>query len=516
MKKLIILLAFITSGLWGQPILSVPVPPVLTVSQMAAIPVPAINARITVSNGTNGSDCTVGGGTTYVDCKYNGAIWTAATGASTFDALGAGTNTTSAMRVGSNSSLAPLGTGTVTSNRLVNSALAALTVNGCVAIAADGSIGYLASFACDVASGIMSVGTSASLVPVSTGQVWANRIIPGGGTSSSGDGVLKSTSSVPDVITGTSTNCVLVSASSTTCGLAPIVIASTGSAASPVFTCPTNSTYIIFTHTLSANATPTFSCANGTPFKVKWTQNGTGNWTVTFGVTWLRGHQPLATAAATTIEGFVVNNSIAESDGSYITSYAGAPVIVSDATGFTHTFPDTQNDTVMNLQDAQTVTGQKTFVAPILGAATATTVNKLTITTPASSATLTVANGKTATISNTLTFTGTDSSSVAFGAGGTAAYTIASGTKALATSAISSAACTAAQTSSATGTLTTDIVTASFNGDPTAVTGYVPLTTGMLTVIIYPTADNVNFKVCNNTSSSITPGAITLNWRVTR
>ncbi len=94
--------------------------------------------------------------------------------------------------------------------------------------------------------------------------------------------------------------------------------------------------------------------------------------------------------------------------------------------------------------------------------------------------------------------------------------TIASGTKALATSAISSEACSSAQTSTATGTLTTDTVTASFNGDPTAVTGYVPLVAGMLTIIAYPTADTVSFKVCNNTSSSVTPGAITLNWKVVR
>lgn len=90
------------------------------------------------------------------------------------------------------------------------------------------------------------------------------------------------------------------------------------------------------------------------------------------------------------------------------------------------------------------------------------------------------------------------------------------GTKALATGAIGSAACSAAQTVAATGTVTTDIVLASFNGDPTAVTGYVPLTAGMLTIIAYPTADTVNFKVCNNTSSSITPGAITLNVKVVR
>lgn len=51
----------------------------------------------------------------------------------------------------------------------------------------------------------------------------------------------------------------------------------------------------------------------------------------------------------------------------------------------------------------------------------ATKFNGMTLT--ASTGTFTLANGKTITISNTLTFTGTDTSSVAFGAGGTVAYT---------------------------------------------------------------------------------------------
>jgi hypothetical protein len=87
-----------------------------------------------------------------------------------------------------------------------------------------------------------------------------------------------------------------------------------------------------------------------------------------------------------------------------------------------------------------------TLVTPVLGVATATSINKVALTAPASSATLTIADGKTltasvtmtlqggdaavlsiaaaktATISNTLTFTGTDASSVAFGTGGTVAY----------------------------------------------------------------------------------------------
>lgn len=94
--------------------------------------------------------------------------------------------------------------------------------------------------------------------------------------------------------------------------------------------------------------------------------------------------------------------------------------------------------------------------------------------------------------------------------------TIASGTSALGTGAITSATCATLVTTSAPGVVTTDVVMASFNANTDAVTGYVPLTSGMLTIKGYPTANNVNFSVCNNTSGSITPGAVTLNWRVER
>lgn len=63
------------------------------------------------------------------------------------------------------------------------------------------------------------------------------------------------------------------------------------------------------------------------------------------------------------------------------------------------------------------------LTTPVLGVATATTINKVTLTAPATGSTLTIADGKTLTASNTLTFTGTDSSSVAFGTGGTVTYT---------------------------------------------------------------------------------------------
>jgi len=79
-----------------------------------------------------------------------------------------------------------------------------------------------------------------------------------------------------------------------------------------------------------------------------------------------------------------------------------------------------------------------TLVTPVLGVASATSVNKVALTAPANAATLTIADGKTLTanasltlagtdaktltVSNTMTLTAVDSSTVAFGAGGTVAY----------------------------------------------------------------------------------------------
>src|SRR3990167_2682989 len=59
------------------------------------------------------------------------------------------------------------------------------------------------------------------------------------------------------------------------------------------------------------------------------------------------------------------------------------------------------------------------LTTPDIGVATATSVNKVTITAPATSAVLTIADGKTLTISNSLTLTATDGSTFAIGTGGT-------------------------------------------------------------------------------------------------
>lgn len=77
--------------------------------------------------------------------------------------------------------------------------------------------------------------------------------------------------------------------------------------------------------------------------------------------------------------------------------------------------------TLATLAGTETLSN-KTLVTPVLGVATATSINKVTITQPATAATLTIDDGKTLRASATLTFTGTDGSSVALGTGGTVIY----------------------------------------------------------------------------------------------
>jgi hypothetical protein len=55
-----------------------------------------------------------------------------------------------------------------------------------------------------------------------------------------------------------------------------------------------------------------------------------------------------------------------------------------------------------------------TLVTPVLGVASATTVNKVTLTAPATGSTLTIADGKTLTASNSITLAGTDSTTMTF------------------------------------------------------------------------------------------------------
>lgn len=107
------------------------------------------------------------------------------------------------------------------------------------------------------------------------------------------------------------------------------------------------------------------------------------------------------------------------SDGS---GFVSAATTTSTQIGYLSSATGTTGTTSTNL----VFSTSPTLVTPILGAATATTINKVTITTPAIGSTLTIADGKTFTVSNSLTFTGTDTNSFAFPNGSSTVMTLAS------------------------------------------------------------------------------------------
>lgn len=123
-----------------------------------------------------------------------------------------------------------------------------------------------------------------------------------------------------------------------------------------------------------------------------------------------------------------ISSSIALTDGQLIVGQTGADPLAKTVTGDV-TIAASGATTVAKIAGVAVsgTTGtvnnvfstSPTLTTPILGVATATSINKMAITAPATSSTLAVADGKTATISNTLTFSGTDSSTLAVGVGGT-------------------------------------------------------------------------------------------------
>jgi hypothetical protein len=93
--------------------------------------------------------------------------------------------------------------------------------------------------------------------------------------------------------------------------------------------------------------------------------------------------------------------------------------------------------------------------------------------------------------------------------------TIGSGQVALGAGAIAANTCAALVTSAA-GVRSSDVISWSYGTDPSQVAGYDPSSPGALSIWAFPTTDQVNFNVCNSKSASITPGAVMLNWIVTR
>lgn len=97
------------------------------------------------------------------------------------------------------------------------------------------------------------------------------------------------------------------------------------------------------------------------------------------------------------------------SDGQMLVGQTGADPLPKTLTG----------DVTITAAGATAIKASVSLTTPNINVATATSVNKMAITAPATSSTLAVADGKTATISNTLTVSGTDGSTLAVGPGGT-------------------------------------------------------------------------------------------------
>lgn len=86
-------------------------------------------------------------------------------------------------------------------------------------------------------------------------------------------------------------------------------------------------------------------------------------------------------------------------------------------------------------------------------------------------------------------------------------------TLALSTSAIPAHSCAAAQTVALAGVVTGSVVNWSYASTPIGVTGYGDSTTPFLDITTFGTTNTANVVVCNQSSGSITPGAMSLNLR---
>ena len=129
-------------------------------------------------------------------------------------------------------------------------------------------------------------------------------------------------------------------------------------------------------------------------------------------------------------------------------------------------------NTLVSIDAVQTLSN-KTLSTPVLGVASATSINKVALTAPATSSTLTIADGKTLTASNSLTLAGTDATTMTFPASSatvaglaiaqsfTAKQTFTGATASLASAFINATETATISATVATGTINYDVTTQS-------------------------------------------------------
>lgn len=177
--------------------------------------------------------------------------------------------------------------------------------------------------------------------------------------------------------------------------------------------------------------TPTDTTADGGGITLKGTTDKTFNW-VDADDAWtssehvkLAAGKDLIMSGATSGAVTVVVPDVAGSNTVTLPAATGTVALTNDKLS---AFAATTSAELAGVISDETGSGSLVFATsptlttPTLGVASATSVNKVAITAPADAATLTIANNKTLTVNNTLTFEGTDASTVTFGAGGTVVY----------------------------------------------------------------------------------------------
>lgn len=168
-----------------------------------------------------------------------------------------------------------------------------------------------------------------------------------------------------------------------------------------------------------AGAAPTWQASGGAPTSVDYlvyTPNGSLPNAVA--IAWGDNIQVTGTATSQTISVFAQDSVFRISDNADNTKKLAFSVGgITTGTTRTATMPDADG-TMTLLGNASTGSGSvvlatsPTLVTPVLGVATATSINGLTIST--STGTLTITNGKTVSVSNTLTLAGTDGTTITF------------------------------------------------------------------------------------------------------
>jgi len=360
------------------------------------------------------------------------------------DASVAGTLTTSASSIPVLSATGTIDTWKVGNTQLTGNTLSSTDTNGNINLTPNGTgklvlnnpyingtTDTLAEYIFDTVGGAVTAGTGITVTPSDVGNtttisITNTAVTPGtygsatsiptftvnqqGQLTAAGSASLATTLNIAGD-TGTSAFALLTDTMTFVGGTGiDSVVAKVGAATSVTFNIDSTVTTLTGTQTLT-NKTLTSPTINGATIGATGaTFNGSTSGTITVLAAAVAGTNSLTLPAATdTLVGkattdTLTNKTINLANNTLTTTSAQLATAISDETG--------TGVVVFN--------NSPTLITPTLGAATATSINGLTIS--STTGTLSIANGKTLTASNTLTLTGTDTSSVAFGAGGTVAY----------------------------------------------------------------------------------------------